>query len=104
MSCFREYMVGGSRAPPPDGYGGGPPQVVVDAPPPCGVGVGVGQAPPPVGWVWLVHFAFEVIFFTQNDLVIAECWENHGICKSDCMWAICVIESPNCFEAAMAAP
>ena len=47
-------------SPPPDGYGGGPPQVMVDA-------------PPPVGWVWLVHFAFEVICFTQNDLVIAEC-------------------------------
>ena len=85
-------MVGGSRASPrpPDGYGGTPPQVMVDAPPPpppgvWGVGLGVAQAPPHVGWGWLVQFAFEVIFFIQNDLVIAELWENHGICKSNCM-------------------
>ena len=69
------YMVGGSRASPPRWVWGGPPQVMVDAPPLwCGVWVwGWHKPPPPVGWVWLVHFAFEVIFFTQNDLVIAEC-------------------------------
>ena len=75
-------------------------------PPPVvwSVGVGVAQAPPPVGWVWLVHFAFEVIFSTRNDLVIAECCENHGICMSDCMCAVFDMDSPNSFEAAMAAP
>ena len=45
-------MVGGSRAPPHDGYGGAPPKVMFDG-------------PPPVGWVWVVEVGL-VIGFAEN--------------------------------------